>query len=205
MLNMPQRSEPSQPQLSTIINSFRSKESFRLASNLIKTDAPIMNLHINLFSDVTCVGLSLPHAVVEMVVVAIILRTWCSILADDQFNVPSLVIGNPLAEYGEPYLFTQPGVKDLRASMASTVQVRRFWEKVRYYRRILLELALSPKEHCGLISIPMSAVDHIRKEGLQGLKESGGGHEEWVSEHDITTAILVKVKVIFIFLCSLHL
>ena len=204
MPNIPQRSATSQPPFRTIINHFRSTTSPKVASDLLNKDVPIMSLHINQFSDVTCVGLALPHAVVDMMGIGIIMRTWCSIMADDRVKVPSLIVGDPLAKYGAPYPTTRSGVKELRASMIGTTRVWGLQSKIRYFGRLILELVLSPKEHCGLFFIPMSVVDRIREEGKRGAKESSNdnGGSPWVSENDVITAILVKVRIVFIFLYS---
>ena len=202
MPNIPQRSAISQPQLLTIIDHFRSTTSPRTASDLLNKDIPIMSLHITQFSDVTCVGLSLPHAVVDVMGFGIIMRAWCSIIADDHAKVPSLIVGDPFADYGPPYPSTRSGVKALRASMISTARVWGLRGKIRYFGRLILELALSPKEHCGLFFIPKSVVDRIREDGMREAKERGKGGG-WVSENDVITAILVKVSIILIFLCFL--
>ena len=154
-----------------------------------------MSLHINRFSDVTCLGLALPHAVVDMVGVGIIMRAWCSIMANEHADVPPLIVGDPLAEYGAPYPSTRSGVKKLRASMVGTARVWSLRSKIRYFGRMIFEFVLSPKEHCGLFFIPMSVVDRIREEGMHEAKESAStsGGSVWVSENDVITAILVKV------------
>lgn len=120
-------------------------------------------------------------------------------MASDQFLVPPLIVGDPLAEHGAPYPCTRSGVKELRASMASTARVWGLRGKMRYYSRLILELTLSSKENCGLFFIPTRALDRIREEGMRGAKESAGGGSQWVSENDVLTAILVKVSVIFVF------
>ena len=202
MPDIPQRSAASQPQFRTIIDYFRSAITPKVASDLLNEDSdkPIMSLHINQFSDVTCVGFTLPHAVVDMMGVGIIMRTWCSIMADDHAEVPSLIVGDPLAEYGAPYPTTRSGVRDLRASMIGTARVWGLRGKIRYFSRVILELVLSPKEHNGLFFIPTSVVNRIREEGMRGAKESanGNGGSQWVSENDVITAILVKVSIMFI-------
>ena len=157
-------------------------------SDLLNKDVPIMSLHINQFSDVTCVGLFLPHAVVDMMGVGIIIRAWCSIMADDHTDVPPLIVGDPLAKYGAPYPSTQSGVKELRASMVGTTRVWGLRGKIRFYSRVILEMFLSPKERCGLFFIPMSVVDRIREEGMREAMESASGGGAWVSENDVITS-----------------
>ncbi len=88
--------------MSSHLHLFLSDSSPRVTSDLLqRKDAPIINLHITCFTDVTCVGVGIPHAVADAPGICIILRAWTSVLAGD-FLPPPLLQEDPLADFGDP-------------------------------------------------------------------------------------------------------
>jgi hypothetical protein len=173
---------------------FRSRSCPRTAADLLKQkDAPIISLHVSRFSDATCVGFTIPHAICDVPGVGIILRAWCSLLASRAAEIPPLVIDDVLADFGSPYPTTKAGVKALRASMRSTFRIWGLWSKIRVNIRFMREFIIYPKDDCRMVFIPTNFIQRIREEAK---KELGGEMTEgpWLSENDIVTAIMVKVR-----------
>ncbi len=173
------------------LHLFLSDSSPRVTSDLLKRkDAPIMNLHVNGFTDVTCIGFGIPHAVVDVPGMGNILQTWTSVLAGE-FLPPPHVQGDPLANFGDPFPKTRAAMKKHRQGMKSTFQLWNTWDKLRYYSWILLDLMLH-KEVDKLVFIPQHAVDNLLEKAMEAQKEKGDKAIR-LSENDIVVAIITKV------------
>lgn len=155
-----------------------------MLTDLLKgKDIPVLHVHVHVFNDATCIGIHIPHAVVDTLGLGIIVRAWVKLInAEDPKTVvlPFVVEGDPLADWGSR---SYPSESAARAQVkANTVaQLFGWWDKLRCYIPIAWEL-LTSKEIARSVFIPHSVVDRLRK-------------EKWVSENDIVIAILAHVGV----------
>lgn len=192
---LPKRTTETQPDVMSMMYLFRSMSCPRTVSQMMKqNDAPIINLHISCFSDVTCIGFSLPHCVADAPGMGIILHAWCSVLAGKASELPKLYDRDPLATFGSPYPSKKADAKKFRESMQGAFQILNFWTKIPYYAGLLPEFIFHPKEESRMLFIPMKLVEKLRDTALSELREKSGKETMWVSENDIVTALLVKVN-----------
>ncbi|KAF9017975.1 hypothetical protein BDZ89DRAFT_1140296 [Hymenopellis radicata] len=188
--SMPSRKAHISPQMSTILDHFRTPSTPRIVPDLLKRkDAPMLQVHVHCFADVTCIGFHIPHLFCDVPGLAIILRAWCSLIAspNDMHSVvlPQLVEGDPLKDFGEPYPKTKAELKVFRKSMLSTFTIWGLFDTVKYYARLVSDVVTN-NEECRLLFIPESVIAQLREETM-------GGKEQWVSENDIVTALLAKL------------
>ncbi|KAF9017691.1 hypothetical protein BDZ89DRAFT_1074626 [Hymenopellis radicata] len=188
---LPPRVAGVQASMASHLHLFLSDSSPRVTSDLLKRkDAPIISLHINGFTDVTCIGFGIPHAVVDVPGMGNILRAWTSVLAGDFLPSPH-VQGDPLANFGDPLPKTKAEIKKHRQGMKGSYQLWNIWQKLRYYSWILVLLMLN-KEVDKLVFIPQHAVDNLLQKAMEAQKENS---EEAIrlSKNDILVAIITKL------------
>lgn len=193
--HMPSRSASLNPEFATFTDDFLAPKSPRtIAALMKKPDAPMLSVHVNVFTDVTCIGFHIPHMLCDAVGLGIILRAWYSLIsagsAMQSQTLPTLVEGDPLADFGEPYPATKEALKTFRKSMLSSITI---WGKIDtyiYYTKLILDL-LSNKEKCRLLFVPQSLVTKIKHEIMSSLTEK----DQWVSDNDVLTALLTKVNI----------
>ncbi len=187
---MPSRKAHINPEMSTILDDFRIPSTPRIVPDLLKQkDAPMLHVHVHCFADVTCVGFHIPHLFCDVPGLAVILRAWCSLIASpgDMQSVvlPSLLEGDPIKDFGEPYPKTKAELKLFRKNMLSSFTVWGMIDTIKYYARWLSDI-MTNKEECRLLFIPKSVITRLRDETM-------GEKEQWVSENDVVTALLTKV------------
>ncbi|KAF8918378.1 hypothetical protein CPB85DRAFT_1558231 [Mucidula mucida] len=136
-----------------------------------RKDAPIINLHITCFTDVTCVGVGIPHAVADAPGICIILRAWTSVLAGD-FLPPPLLQEDPLADFGDPLPKTRAEMEKHRQGNEELVPALEYLAKGSM-------LFLGP-------------VDKQREKAVEVQKENGDKAIR-LSENDILVAIVTKL------------
>lgn len=166
---------------------FRTSATPRGTEDLLNVDSPILHVHINGFTDTTCVGLCIPHSVADLLGVGIILRALCSLLVGDMTRVtlPPTIDIDPIASFGEPYPVSKVDLERLRRNMVCGITLWNIWGKLRFHSRWVWELFLH-QEESRLVFIPQTTVDRVRKEALDraGIR---------VSDNDAVSAILTKV------------
>lgn len=154
-------------------------------------DVPILHVHVNVFDDATCIGIHIPHIVVDMLGLGIIAHAWTQLINSEDMKavvLPSLMEGDPLADWGSISCPSEPAARsEVKANTA--VQLFGWWEKLRYYIPLSWEVMTS-KEVAHAIFIPFSVINRLRKETMLGDEK-----ERWVSENDIVIAILAHVSV----------
>ena len=159
-------------------------------------DSPSIRIHVTTFSNVTCIGFTLPHIYGDVPGMSIILRAWCSIIAGHEAELPALFDGDPRAHIGGPYPSSAKELKELYEDMEGDYHIAGWWEKIRYYAPIVLEMVFYPKEQARMIFLSESILVKLRQAALAELDD---GKEVWVSENDIVFALMVKVS-----LCVWH-
>lgn len=146
-------------------------------------------VHVTVFTNVTCIGISLPHLFADMLGTGIILRGWTTILCG---GVPPHIVGpnqhqDALRNFGDPYPKTKVGVTELRSKLIGPMRIWTLLQKLQYYSNPLKELVLHPKEYTRLLFIPDRLVVKLRTETI-------ASKGTFVSENDIVSAIVTKVR-----------
>ncbi|KZP11674.1 hypothetical protein FIBSPDRAFT_1050594 [Athelia psychrophila] len=190
--DIPKRALGSQANLLTYQHLFRSKDCPALMSEWIKQkDAPVIRLHFTTFSDVTCIGFTLPHLFADVPGISVILRAWCSIVAGHESQLPALLTEDPIANIGGPYPSTKKELKTFHADMEGGYRLFSFWNKIRYYVPMTAEFVRHPKEEVRLVFLPLQTLEKMRRSAMAELKDE---KEVWVSENDIVYALIIKLS-----------
>lgn len=205
----PSRSQPLQPEILERIHHFRTPNTPRLTTDLLKAkDTPLLHVHIHNYTDVTCIGFHIPHSVVDVPGLGIILRAWCSLISAknnmQDVTLPRLFESDPLTDFGLPYPTSKKDVVAFRQTTRTKIPIFSLWENFRYYVPMIYDLALNESESRTLF-IPFSVIENIRKK----IMVHGEGESEkkvvWVSENDVVTAILAKACIQYFSRASSHL
>lgn len=192
---MPSRQVLITTEFAETLDFFRTSGTPRKVPDLLKLDdSPMLYVHIHRFSDVTCVGVHIPHLFCDVPGLGIILRAWCSLVSasDDMQSVelPPLIEGDPLADFGKPYPTTKAEREAFKRSMLSSFTILGRLDTLRYFGKMALDL-MTHKEECRMVFIPQKVVRRMKEETMSVLAKEDEG--KFVSENDIVTALLTKV------------
>ncbi|KIY63970.1 hypothetical protein CYLTODRAFT_493506 [Cylindrobasidium torrendii FP15055 ss-10] len=183
------------PDILSIISDFRDTTTPAVIKDLLKgKDVPLLHIHVNVFDDATCIGIHIPHVLVDMLGLGIVAQAWAALVNSEDMKavaLPTLMEGDPLADWGSRSYPSDPAAQaEVKAN--TTVRLFGWWEKLRYYIPISWEVMTS-KEEAHTIFIPFSVIERLRKETMAGDEK-----ERWVSENDIVVAIIAHMH-----LCSI--
>lgn len=162
-------------------------------TELLSQDQPLISIHVGRYDNVTCVGVNIPHVLVDAEGAGIILKAWCSLIAEKVHEVPSLIDGDALADFGLPYPSTKAEEEEFLASIPSSLCRWSTWDMIRTTFNSILEFIFYPRARSGMFFLPSKLVASIRQKAMLELRNGDDREGPWLSENDIVTAILFKV------------
>ncbi|KZP27678.1 hypothetical protein FIBSPDRAFT_948270 [Athelia psychrophila] len=190
--DIPKRTIGSHANMLTYRHLFQSKDCPASTSEWIKQkDAPPIRIHITTFSNVTCIGFTVPHIFTDVLGISVILRAWCSIIAGRETSkLPVLITEDPLAHIGGPYPSSKKELKAFHADMAGEYHLFSLWDKLRYYPPLIKEIVFHSEE-VRLVFLPSKTLDKMRRSAMAELQDE---KEVWVSENDIIYSLIIKLS-----------
>lgn len=120
-----------------------------------------------------------------MLGVGIILQAWCAVLAG-RAPPPFFEENDVLGPFEARYPKTEAGVIELRERKLTTMPLPSPEEEI-------IPPAAKEEEEERMLFLPSKVIDKHRAEGLRELRAKGL-EDVWFSEHDVLTAMLMKVR-----------
>lgn len=156
--------------------------------------APLLYVHLSLFTDATVVALSWPHVLADQMGIANIMRAWFDLAYKNE--QPPKMIG-----YNEDILSSSTTKREYADYPAHEIyrkgcsRVRNKWEYFFVVLGFIPELALNRTEQSRIVFFPRPMLDALKERYRKELTEESGVDPE-ISNGDIINAILTKVILI---------
>lgn len=153
-----------------------------------KPDAPLLYIHLSLFTDATIVGTSCPHVVGDQLGLANILRAWLGIIKGE---TPPPMLG-----YDKDVLVSEKSYDEYEAKdvvRKGKMRVRRRMEYPFVILGFIPELVLQRKEKTWTVFLPQPLLQLLRERYVKELREKYGA-DPGISLGDIVTGIILKVS-----------
>lgn len=153
--------------------------------------APLLFVHLSLFTDATVVALGWPHMLADQMGVANIVRAWFDLCYKNE--TPPEMLG-----YNEDVLSSSTAKKDYADHPPNEIhrkgcsRVRNKWEYIFIIMGFIPELAFNRKEQSRIVFFPRPMLDALKERYRKELTEQYGVDPE-ISNGDIINAILTKV------------
>lgn len=173
------------PLTDSVDNLFRPSEwPLHLADEV---DAPLLLVHISLFTNSTVITISMTHILGDQLGLANILRAWLGLLDG---KVPPPMLGydddilpgkKPFAEYPKNKTYEK-----------GKVHVHRPFERLFVVLPYIPELILQSKEESAVLLFPSSVIQALRERHIKALTERDGTSPDEITNGDILTAVMTK-------------
>jgi hypothetical protein len=151
-------------------------------------DAPMLLIHLSLFSDATVIAISHPHMLGDQLGLANIIKAWLGLLED---RIPPPMLGHnddilpgqkPFSQYPKSETFKK-----------GQYHVRRPFERVGVLLPFIWELTTEPKEEKATLFFPAPLIQSLRERHTGILAEKRGTSLE-LTNGDFVSAILLKAR-----------
>jgi hypothetical protein len=150
-------------------------------------NAPLLYIHLSLFTDATAIAISCPHAVADQFGMANIVKAWLGLTRGEAppsmvgYNEDVLANGKSYADYPKEKVFRK-----------GRIRVRRHMEYFFVVLGFIPELVVNRKESSHTVFFPLPLVQSLRERHSKMLAEKYGV-DPGISNGDILTGILTKV------------
>lgn len=150
-------------------------------------DAPLLYVHMSLFTDATVIAMSFPHAFADQFGMANIMKAWLGLTRGEE--PPSMVgANNDVLVNGKSY--TDYPVEEVVRK--GKVRVRRKMEYPFVILGFIPELVVRRKEISHTLFLPLPLVQSLRERHSKALADKYGT-DPGISNGDIITGIVTKV------------
>lgn len=169
---------------------FRHEKTPKTCMEILQGDKlPTTYLHVTSFQDATCIGLTLPHIMYDILALCEILHEWCNLLSNKRSPRKAITF-DPLQDItNRPYPKTKAELQEMEAKKLSTIQLFGWKEWIIWLSKFIFDAIIHPKEKSKLVFVPQRHIDAVRDRAAKR------GH--WISENDVVTASLFKVSLLF--------
>jgi hypothetical protein len=150
-------------------------------------DAPMLYIHLSLFTDATVIATSIPHALSDQFGVSNIMRAWLGLTRGE---TPASMVG-----YNKDELATGKEYKDYPTTETNRKwKIRVKWplERLLVILNFIPELIMHPTEDSHILFFPRSYVQLLRKRFSADLAEKYGV-DPGLSSGDVLLGVLTKV------------
>lgn len=152
---------------------------YALSDLLARGDYPPCSVHLTIFDDATCLGLTIPHVLSDIDTLGILLRAW-----------PDKNPTEPVYEIGKSPLDVVDAMVD-DGRPAGGQRPTKGWTTFRLSMTYMMDLLWNGmKEEERVIHVPKEVLARLRAEADKELDVAKG---EWVSEHDLLMVWALKV------------
>jgi hypothetical protein len=161
------------------------KDAPQTLEDYLAGDVPMLALHVTSFTDVTLVGLSWPHPLMDAMGQKALMEAWSLVLAGRQADVPPMLGANEdmVSALTETHSEVPPedfevAKKQLKGWGMASFGLRYGWDMLR-----------NPTVECKTIFLPKRAVEALQSRAREDLEtQDGSGDAPFISEGDVLTA-----------------
>ncbi|KAK1533376.1 BCL5p [Colletotrichum paranaense] len=179
-------STPSLQEGSPAFKSFAAPVDLRKNTNhYLRSDEPLLCLHVTSFADATLVGLTYPHSLADAMGISELLKAWSNIIVGKSYLV------KPLQGTYRDVLDSAGTDHDKEVSQrefALESKQTRGVALVSFIARYVWDIATRRTVQARHIYLPANYLRHLRQGVEQELKETHGGVVPFVSDGDLITA-----------------
>jgi hypothetical protein len=174
------------PHLSSMESWFRPTD-WPLDRKSEHSDAPLLYVHMSLFSDATVIGMSCPHSMSDQFGVSNIIKAWLGLIKGE---IPPLMLGgdNDILDIGKPYK-EYPVAEVIRKGRT---RVRRRMEYTLGILGLVPELIMNREEVAYTLFFPRPMVQALREKYIKLLTDKYGS-DPGVTNGDVVSSALLKV------------
>ncbi|KAM0241439.1 hypothetical protein ACHAP5_007636 [Fusarium lateritium] len=155
-------------------------------SDFIYSDVPLLSLHITTFNDATLVGLSWPHALMDVMGQQALLRAWSSVLSGREMDVP------PILDAREDVLRTAVNMSDPEERFEMAEQQLKGTGLISFGLRYAWDVMSGPAAQSKMIYMPATALSALRSQAEADLSKTAGD-VPFLSDNDILTAWAARI------------
>lgn len=150
----------------------------------IHSDSPMLSLHITSFTDATLVGLSWPHALMDVMGQRALLHAWSLVMAGRESEVPKLLGAHEDAVIAAAEAPSGP-IEELKLGAKRLATTSMMWFGARFGWDLLTSKSVETRTIC----MPKNFVEQLRKQAMVELAaEHGEEKDVFISEGDALTA-----------------
>ena len=148
------------------------------------SDSPVLSLHITSFTDATLVGLSWPHALMDVMGQRALLNAWSLVMAGRESEVPKLLGVHEDAVIAAAEAPSGP-IEELKLGARRLSTTSMIWFGARFGWDLLTSKSVETRTIC----MPKKFVEQLRQKAMAELAtEHGEGKDVFISEGDALTA-----------------
>jgi len=150
----------------------------------IHSDSPMLSLHITSFTDATLVGLSWPHALMDVMGQRALLHAWSLVLAGREPEVPTLLGAHEDAVIAAAEM-SSGSVEELKLGAKRLATSSMIWFGARFGWDLLTSKSVETRTIC----MPKRFVEELRQQAMAEIAaEHGEEKDVFISEGDALTA-----------------
>ena len=177
------------PSVTSVAHLFADEASPKALADWTSSDTPIISLHITQFSDATCVGLKVPHSVLDGGSIRIVIHGWTKVLTGT-LPPPLNILGYTNVKEGKKLAIDALSAiaegRDGTEAATAPYLLRGFSYFV-FIILIVVDIIWNKREKKRLIHLPKAFVEALRYQAMGGLSEG-----ERVSSSSVVAAWLAK-------------
>jgi hypothetical protein len=152
--------------------------------DFIHSDSPMLSLHITSFTDATLVGLSWPHALMDVMGQRALLDAWSLAMAGRESEVPKLLGAHEDAVIAAAEAPSGP-IEELKLGAKRLATTSMIWFGARFGWDLLTSKSVETRTIC----MPKRFVEELRQQAIAELAaEHREGRDIFISEGDALTA-----------------
>ena len=149
-----------------------------------RSDLPMLSLHVTSFTDATLVGLSWPHALMDVMGQSALLHAWSLVLAGNDSEVPKLLGVHEDAVVAALEAPSAPA-EEFKLGAKRLVGTSMLWFGARFGWDLLTNKTAETRTIC----LPKEFVEELRQQAMAELTaEHGEEKDVFISEGDALTA-----------------
>jgi hypothetical protein len=155
----------------------------------IHSDSPMLSLHITSFTDATLVGLSWPHALMDVMGQRALLNAWSLVMAGRESDVPKLLGAHEDALIAAAEAPSGP-IEELKLGAKRLATTSMIWFGARFGWDLLTSKSVETRTIC----MPKKFIEELRQQAMVELAaEHGEEKDVFISEGDALTAWALRV------------
>lgn len=174
------------PHLGAVESWFRPTD-WPLTRKSEHPDAPLLYIHIALFSDATVIGMSCPHSVSDQFGVSKIIKAWLGLVKGE---APPTIKGYDNDIFDNGKLYADYPVEEVFRK--GRIRVRRRLEYFLCVLGLVPDLIMNPKEDAYTLFFPRPMVQALREKHAKTLTDKYGS-DPGLTNGDIVSSALLKV------------
>jgi hypothetical protein len=156
--------------------------------DFVRSDLPMLSLHVTSFADATLVGLSWPHALMDVMGQSALLHAWSLVLAGRESKVPKVLGAHEDAVVAALEAPSAPNEK-FKLGAKRLAGTSMLWFGARFGWDLLTSKTVETRTIC----LPKKFVEDLRQRAMAELTAGHGDEKDiFISEGDALTAWAIR-------------